>query len=116
MKKVTLAFPYTETLSDGTTKEHEADATLVLERPEANRLIHAGLARLAPAEEPATGAPKKGDKLEAWHGYASGLGFTDEQLDGLTKAQIGELVDTGTPGAPVATDTPPAGGDDPQEV
>lgn len=112
MKKVTLAFPYTETLSDGETQEHDADSTIILERAEANRLIHAGLARLAPAEEPATGAPKKGDKLEVWQTYAGGLGFTDEQLDGLTKAQIDDLVANGTPGAP--TDTP--SGDDTTEV
>ena len=50
-KKVTLAYPYSELRSDGKVKKHhDADATVSLDRAEANRLLHAGLARV-PADD-----------------------------------------------------------------
>lgn len=54
-KKVTLAYPYAELRADGKVKKnHEADATVTLDRAEANRLLRAGLARVADdTEEPA---------------------------------------------------------------
>jgi hypothetical protein len=47
MKKVTLAYPYTD--GDGTT--HEPDTTLELDDVQAKRLVQDGKAR--PADEPA---------------------------------------------------------------
>ena len=52
-KKVTLARAYTD--ADG--KNHRADTTLDLERAEANRLLHLGLARMPAAAD----EKKKGD-------------------------------------------------------
>ena len=48
MPKVTLAYPYVD--ADG--KNHAPDTTIDLEAPEANRLLHYGLARetSAPAD------------------------------------------------------------------
>ena len=58
-KKVTLAAPYAELRADGQVKKrHDADATVELDRAEANRLLHAGLAR----EPGSTSAPADSEK------------------------------------------------------
>jgi hypothetical protein len=53
-KKVTLAYPYSELRRDGKVKKHhDADTTVELDRAEANRLLHEGLARVPDdADEP----------------------------------------------------------------